>query len=417
MAVQSTPAIALAARLPTAWRAASRPNAEPRRCSGASRATAARFGGLGAADPDAGEDEADGEQREAFAAEREAEVGEREAGGSGGEDPEDAVAVADVAGGDAGERRGEVVARCRARARAGRRRCASGRAASRSVARRISSVAARLPSSNAAAAASRRPSRPCSSGRTRRRIGWCSRTASSGGVADRVDDRERGEQAGDDREQDRGAHADQPDERDREQRAADRAEVVHRALEPVGAAVDGGGDDVGEQRVAGRDAQPAGGPRAGAQDRRPARRWWRRRSGRRGPRWWRSRRPRSSAGARGIVGRGATGEVRGAREAVGDPLDHPERRGGRVQRARQQAGQQRGRDLVPEIGEQAGDADPANARCQPAGLLAGFGAAVSVSALTRASWPGSRRRPLVMSPGAVRGRSAGRRGGRRSCLR
>ena len=88
-----------------------------------------------------------------------------------------------------------------------------------------------------------------------------------GGVSDRVDDRERGEQAGDDREQDRGAHADQADEREREQRAADRAEVVHRAFEPVGAAVDGGRDDVREQRVASWDSQSAGGPRAGAQDR------------------------------------------------------------------------------------------------------------------------------------------------------
>ena len=75
-----------------------------------------------------------------------------------------------------------------------------------------------------------------------------------GGVADRVDDRERGEQAGDDREQDRRAHADQPDERDGEQWAADRAEVVHRAVEAVGAAVGGGGDHVGEQRVAGGNA-------------------------------------------------------------------------------------------------------------------------------------------------------------------
>ena len=85
------------------------------------------------------------------------------------------------------------------------------------------------------------------------------------GVADGVDDRQSGEQPGDDREQDRGAHADQADEPDREQWPADRAEVVHRALEPVGAAVGGGGDDVGQQRVARRDAQPSGRPRAGAQ--------------------------------------------------------------------------------------------------------------------------------------------------------
>ncbi len=39
--VQSRPAITLAAKLPRLWTVASRPNAEPRRCSEARRATAA----------------------------------------------------------------------------------------------------------------------------------------------------------------------------------------------------------------------------------------------------------------------------------------------------------------------------------------------------------------------------------------
>ena len=92
-----------------AWRAASRPNADPRSCSGASRATAAVSAVSAAADPDAGEDETDGEQREAFAGVREAEVGDQKARDADGEDSEESVAVADVAGWDAGECGGEVV--------------------------------------------------------------------------------------------------------------------------------------------------------------------------------------------------------------------------------------------------------------------------------------------------------------------
>ena len=52
------------------------------------------------------------------------------------------------------------------------------------------------------------------------------------------------------------ADADGGDERDGEQRAEDGSEVVHGALEAVGAAVGAGWDDVGEQGVAGRHAQP-----------------------------------------------------------------------------------------------------------------------------------------------------------------
>ena len=55
------------------------------------------------------------------------------------------------------------------------------------------------------------------------------------------------------------------DQGDGEQRAGDGAEVVHGPLEAVGPAVGGGGDDVGQQRVAGGHAQPSGGPGAGPQ--------------------------------------------------------------------------------------------------------------------------------------------------------
>ena len=97
------------------------------------------------------------------------------------------------------------------------------------------------------------------------RTGGARARSGCGGVADGVDDRGGGEQAGDDRQADRGADADERDQGEREQRADDRAEVVHRPLEPVGAAVGLGGDDVGQQRVAGGYPEPARGPGAGAQ--------------------------------------------------------------------------------------------------------------------------------------------------------
>ena len=61
------------------------------------------------------------------------------------------------------------------------------------------------------------------------------------GVADGVDDRDGGEQAGDDRQADRPSSSDGCDEGEGEHGSADRAEVVHGAFEPVGAAVSLGG--------------------------------------------------------------------------------------------------------------------------------------------------------------------------------
>jgi hypothetical protein len=89
--------------------------------------------------------------------------------------------------------------------------------------------------------------------------------AELGCVTDGVDDRQSGEQAGDDRQQDRRAHPDRSDEGERDQWAADRAEVVHRALEAVGAPVGAGRHDLGQERVARGDAQAACRPGGGAQ--------------------------------------------------------------------------------------------------------------------------------------------------------
>ena len=71
-----------------------------------------------------------------------------------------------------------------------------------------------------------------------------------------VGDGQRRPEAGDDREDDRAPHADERDEQQREERSDDRAEVVHHPLEAVGAAVGVAIDQVGEQGVPCRPADP-----------------------------------------------------------------------------------------------------------------------------------------------------------------
>ena len=185
---------------------------------------------------------------------------------------------------------GEVVAGVEHESRSCRARSCRALGVRSWVARRISSVAATLPSSNAPMPTNRRAESPVQdraeldADRLPRLLG---RRA---GCADRVDDRDRGEQAGDDADEHRGADADERDERDREQRAADRAEVVHRPLEPVRAPVD-------VRRARRRRAARCGPARAGRAPtrrrragRRPARRRSSRRSATRRPRWPCSRR-------------------------------------------------------------------------------------------------------------------------------
>ena len=136
---------------------------------------------------------------------------------------------------------------------------------SSSVARRMSSVAAQLPNSNAPMPANRRPSPPRSTGRTCRRIGRSIPRARSPHAPHSGEHRERREQTRHDRDEHRRAHVEDRDQRDREQGTHDRAEVVRRALEPVGPPVRLGRHDVGEDRVAARTAHPARSPGAGSQ--------------------------------------------------------------------------------------------------------------------------------------------------------
>ena len=89
--------------------------------------------------------------------------------------------------------------------------------ASRSVARRIIRVAASCPPQTPRRRGSSRPSRPCMTGRTRRRIGCRGRGSASVPRESRRRS-QRGEQAGDDAQEDRGADPNSRDQREREQR-------------------------------------------------------------------------------------------------------------------------------------------------------------------------------------------------------
>ena len=184
------------------------------------------------------------------------------------------------------------------------------------------------------------------------------------GGADRVDDRERREEAGDDADEHRGADADERDEEAREERAADRAEVVHHPLEPVRLPVDVLRDDVGEERVACRHAEPSRRPGSGAEDAdlpdpgRDADQ--RREDGGRGV-----AADRASPAPLGVVGKRAAGEACDTGAAVGDPLDQPERTRGRAERRRQEAREKRRRDLVPDVGEETRASDAGDTAGQP----------------------------------------------------
>jgi hypothetical protein len=183
------------------------------------------------------------------------------------------------------------------------------------------------------------------------------------------EDRERREQARDDREQDRLAHADGRDQPEREQRPRDRARIVHRPLEPVRAPVDLGLDDVRQQRVPRRGPQPAREPRPRAQDADLPHRG----GGadqRAQDRGRRVAAHRSRPAAARVVRERAAGQLRGARDPVGDALDRAERRRRRAERRRQQRGQERGRHLVADVREEARDADPGDAAIQPARMHA-----------------------------------------------
>jgi hypothetical protein len=168
------------------------------------------------------------------------------------------------------------------------------------------------------------------------------------GGPDRCQHREGGEQARDDRGEDRRANVERGDEAEREQRPADRSQVVERALESVRAPVRARLHHLGEQRVPGRPAQAPSDPRAASQDanlpRGSRRADQRREHGRRGVPADRRR-----AAASRVVGQGASREPGRSAEAVGNALDQPERGGRRAERRGEEARQERGRNLVAEI--------------------------------------------------------------------
>lgn len=150
---------------------------------------------------------------------------------------------------------------------------------------------------------------------------------------------------------------------EREQRPADRAEAVHRALEPVGPDVRVGGDQVGEQRVSGRYLQAAGRPRRPAQHTGPHDR-------RRGADQTRQHRGRGVAADRnrlaplGVVGQRAADEASRPGQALGAALDEPERGRRSPERSGHEPRHQRGGHLVTHVGKKTRRPDTPHTRGQ-----------------------------------------------------
>ena len=199
-------------------------------------------------------------------------------------------------------------------------------------------------------------------------------------MADGIDHGQGGQQAGNDRQGDGRADPDQADQAEGEQRTDDGTEVVHGPLEPVGPPVHTGWDDVGEQGVAGRDAQPAGGPGAGPEhgDLPDA-----------GGRADQAGEDGGSgvaadglgAAALGVVGDSSTSQAGRAGEAVGDAFDEAEGGGGGAEGGGEEVGEQGGGDLVADVGQEAGRADPGYPWAEPALLWfsRGFGHGASLA--------------------------------------
>ena len=130
----------------------------------------------------------------------------------------------------------------------------------------------------------------------------------------------------------------------------DRAQVVHRPLEAVGASVGARRHDVGELRAPCRHAQPARDPGARPKDADlPCRSRPRRsRVERRGLRVAAHRR---RAPALRVVGERAAREPGGSGEPVGDAFDHAERGRGNTERRGEETRQKRRGGTVAEIRE------------------------------------------------------------------
>ena len=183
-------------------------------------------------------------------------------------------------------------------------------------------------------------------------------------VADGVDDGQGGEQSGDHRQADGPPDAERADQADGQERPDNRAQVVHRPLEPVGPTVKAGRHYVGQQRIAGRDPQPPGRPGTGPKHShlpRCGRRTDARRQHGRG----RVPPDRHRAPSLGIVGQGATTEPGHPRERIRHALNDTQRRRRRTKGRGQEAGQQRRGDLVTGVSQKAGRPDARHARAEP----------------------------------------------------
>jgi hypothetical protein len=86
------------------------------------------------------------------------------------------------------------------------------------------------------------------------------------------------------------------------------------------------------------------------------------------------------AAALGVVGDGPAGQAGRAGQPVGDAFDEAEGSGGGAEGDGEQVGDQGGGDLVADVGQEAGRADPGHARPEP--VLLGFGRVAHGGSLT-----------------------------------
>src|SRR5829696_8563378 len=252
-------------QVPEALHRRQQPERRPTQLHRGQRGHSGVFGRLHTADGHPSGDKPGGQREDAGAAGGEAGVGQPEQPDAQDQDQDSAAAIPQVAGGNTGGRGGEVVGDIQAEGELGGPVLVAaggeqlGGPQDEQGGGHVAELKDRHPDHQAAEATGQHwpDTQP-------QRLAFA--LLGPWGVADGIDDGQGGEQPGDDREGDGGADPDQADQGQGEQGTGDGAEVVHGSFEPIGPPVDAGGDDVGQQGVAGRDAQAAGGPGAGAED-------------------------------------------------------------------------------------------------------------------------------------------------------
>jgi len=178
----------------------------------------------------------------------------------------------------------------------------------------------------------------------------------------------------------KGGHQDQSQER-----SPNSAQVVHGALEPIGAPVGFARHSIGKQRVSRRHTQPAGRPSTGSQQSHLPHGLSRSDQGRQEC-GLRIATYGCVAASPGIVGQGTTQQTHETGHSIGQAFDQAQGGSGGAESGGEKVREQGGGHLMAEIGQKTRRTD-ASYPCRQPGAL--FGRVPQVASLQTRSLPSS----------------------------